>query len=171
MGWRYVLYSTGILVLTMSVGRLTVVKLKETPKYLIGEGKDAQIVEDFQVLAKKYNRPCSITLEKLEACGVVRSAHGCKKFSVSEFTGHFRGPFASKIFIRSTLSIWLSWALIGLGYPLFYVYLESYLASRGEEFHISTAETWRNYFFVTLSGIPVSLPISTFALNRSLTCP
>lgn len=154
MGWRYVMYVSGVIVLLMSIARITVIHLKETPKFLLGQGKDAQLVEDFQALAMKYNRSCSITLQQLEACGVMRSAHGRSKLSVSELTVHFRGLFSSRKTALSTLLVWISWALIGLAYPLFYVFLNSYLATRGAVFNISTYDTWRNYALVNVSGIP-----------------
>jgi hypothetical protein len=106
------MYTSGALVFAMSVARVTVIRLKETPKYLLGEGKDAQLVADFQAMAQKYNRPCSITLEQLEACGTLRSAHGKSKVSVSELTIHFRGLFSSKKTAISTILVWLSWTLI-----------------------------------------------------------
>lgn len=35
----------------------TVIKLRETPKFRIGEGRDAEAVESLQFIATKYNRP------------------------------------------------------------------------------------------------------------------
>lgn len=138
----------------MSVLRVTVIRLRETPKYLLGQGKDEEMVKAFHEMAQKYNRPCTITLEELQACGTVRSAHGKSTFSVSEVTTHFRGLFANKKIGLSTCLIWLSWALIGLAYPLFYVFLSSYLATRGAQFgEKSDYETWRNYALVNVSGI------------------
>lgn len=155
MGWRYVMYTCGVAVFVMSILRITVIRLRETPKYLLGEGKDAELVQNFQDMAVKYNRPCSITLEMLDACGVIQSAHGKKRFSVSEMMVHFRGLFATKKIALSTCLIWLSWTLIGLAYPLFYVFLNSYLASRGAEFgDVSTYDTWRNYALVNICSIP-----------------
>ncbi|KAL5318397.1 hypothetical protein ACEPPN_013457 [Leptodophora sp. 'Broadleaf-Isolate-01'] len=155
MGWRYVMYTSGAMVFVMSVARITVIRLKETPKYLLGEGKDEQLVADFQAMAAKYNRPCSITIEMLDACGPINSAHGRSKFSISELTIHFRGLFATKTIGLSTCLIWLSWTLIGLAYPLFYVFLSTYLASRGADFGVlSDFETWRNYALVNISSIP-----------------
>lgn len=122
-GWRYVLFTGGALVFAMSVLRITVIRLRETPKYLLGMGEDAQVVETFQYLATKYNRPCSLTLEKLQACGSIKSAHSKNRFSLSETMIHFRGLFCNTKITISTLLIWLSWTLIGLAYPLFYVFL------------------------------------------------
>lgn len=85
------MYTSGALVFVMSIARITVIRLKETPNSLLGERKDAELVEGFQRMAAEYNRPCSITVEMLEACGTVQSAHGKSKISVSELTVHFRG--------------------------------------------------------------------------------
>jgi MFS family permease len=74
MGWRYVWFANGALVFVMSLARIFVIKLKETPKFLVSEGKDAEVVENLRSIADKYNRPCSLTLEQLEACGESRSA-------------------------------------------------------------------------------------------------
>jgi MFS family permease len=122
-GWRYVLFTGGSLVLVLSIARITIVRLKETPKYLLGAGRDAEVVETLQFLSQKYNRPCSLTLDKLEGCGEVRSAHGKKLFSLEELTIHFRGLFATTKITISTLMVWFSWTLIGLAYPLFLVFL------------------------------------------------
>jgi len=149
------MYTSGAMVFVMSIARVTVIRLKETPKYLLGEGKDERMVEELQNLAAKYGRTCSLTKEMLAECGTIRSAHGKSRLSVSELLIHFRGLFATKTIGISTLLIWLSWLLIGLAYPLFYVFLPSYLATRGAQFgNVSTYDTWRNYALVNISGIP-----------------
>jgi hypothetical protein len=51
----------------------------------------------------------------------------------------------------------------GLAYPLFYVFLGSYLATRSASFNVSTYETWRNYALVNISSIPVNFPFLAFS--------
>jgi len=153
MGWRYVMFTSGGLVLIMSILRVTVIRLRETPKYLLGLGEDKEVVNTFQYLATKYNRPCRLTVRKLEACGVVTSAHSKNRFSLSETLVHLRGLFSTKQIATSTLLIWLSWAMVGLAYPLFYVFLPSYLAARGADTGVSTFESWRNYALVNISSM------------------
>ncbi len=131
MGWRYVMFTSGALVFAMSIARITVIRLMETPKYLLGTGEDARLVETLHGLADKYNRTCSLTVEKLEACGVVQSAHSTSRFSVAETLVHLRGLFSTRLIAISTLMIWLSWTLIGLAYPLFYVFLRSVVSPFG----------------------------------------
>jgi hypothetical protein len=113
----------------------------------------ARVVETFQWLATKYDRPCSLTLAKLEACGVVRGAHSSKLFSFSETAVHFRGLLSTTKIAVSTLLIWLSWTLIGLAYPLFYVFLSTYLASRGADLDTDPFTTWRDYALTNIFSI------------------
>jgi hypothetical protein len=121
MGWRYVWFASGGLVLAMSILRVTVIRLQETPKYLLGEGKDDQVVRTLQDIARRHNRPCSLTLEQLQACGETDTtrAHATNRFSHREIWGHIRGLFETRRLGISTALIWFSWALIGLAYPLF----------------------------------------------------
>lgn len=153
MGWRYVMFTGGTLVFIMSILRLTVVRLKETPKYLLGMGDDIRVVDTLRVLAIKYNRPCSLTVKKLEACGVVTTAHSENRFSFAETLVHLGGLFSTPMMSLSTSMIWVSWAMVGLAYPLFYVFLPSYLASRGASLNVSTFDSWRNYALTNISSI------------------
>ncbi len=64
------------------------------------------------------------------------------------------GLFKTKKLAISTSLIFLSWALVGLAYPLFYVFLPTYLASRGAKFGVtSNYITWRNYAIANVAGI------------------
>ena len=121
-GWRYVMFTSGALVLAMSILRVTVVRLRETPKYLLGVRQEARLVEDLQELARRYDRPFSLTVQKLEACGTIRGESGTP-FSPSQTWVLISGLFATRLMSVSTVMIWLSWTMIGLAYPLFYVFL------------------------------------------------
>jgi len=152
----------------MSLLRITIIRLKETPKFLIGEGQDAQVVETLQNLATKYNRPCSLTIEALSACGSrATSAHAKSRFSFSEVVVHLRGLFATKKIGISTALIWFSWTLIGLAYPLYNVFLPEFLASRGASFGQTSAYiTWRNYALVNMCGIFGPIPAGFLCATR-----
>ena len=80
----------------MSILRVTVVRLHETPKFLLGQGREEELIKNFQNLADKYHRPMSLTLEKLEACGIITTSHSKNRFSFTEFVLHIRGLFATK---------------------------------------------------------------------------
>jgi hypothetical protein len=139
----------------MSLLRITVIKLKETPKFLVSEGRDAECVETLLYIANKYNRPCSLTLERMQACGTTTiQREGKSKWGLGGVWMHIRGLYATRRIGISTTLIWLSWTLIGLAYPLYNVFLPAYLSSRGAAFgQPSPYVTWRNYTLVNLSGI------------------
>ncbi|KAH6957719.1 major facilitator superfamily domain-containing protein [Ilyonectria sp. MPI-CAGE-AT-0026] len=153
-GWRYVMFTGGALIFVMSILRIAIIRLRETPKYLVGIGKEVELVETLQYLATKYNRQCSLTVEQLEACGTVTSAHSKNRFSIGETLVHVRGLFGTKKMSISTACLFLSWTMIGLAYPLFYVFLPTYLEQNGAVFHRTEFEKWRNYTLTNISGIP-----------------
>lgn len=119
-GWRFVFYTGGGLVLVLSLLRITVVRLRETPKHQLAVGRDAEVVETLRLLAAKYRRPCSLTLEKLEAGG---AACDEKRRLPATLWLHLSGLFGTRVMATTTLMLWLSWTLIGLAYPLFFVFL------------------------------------------------
>ncbi|KAH7304309.1 membrane transporter [Stachybotrys elegans] len=156
MGWRYVYWTCCSVVFVMSLLRVFIVRLNETPKYRLADGKDEEAFEIVQKLSIKYNRPISLTLEKLQACGEIAIAdnHAKHHISLSEILLHVRGLFQTRLLARSTLLIWASWTLIGLAYPLFQVFLPTYLASRGAQFgQLSPDITWRNYAIANVCSI------------------
>ena len=134
-GWRYVWFACGTLVLILSILRITILRLKETPKFLLGEGQDEEVINILQSIASKYNRPCSIGIETLRACDQ-RSEQPTIDECESQYSAtytlqrpmfigrlleHVKGLYATKRTGFSTSLIWFSWALVGLAYPLYNV--------------------------------------------------
>ena len=127
-GWRYVWFASGSLVFVMSILRITVIRLRETPKFLVGDGRDAEAVDTLQYIANRYHRPCSLTLDQMEACGAVGnqtaqpdtsrrgsvSAHATKRASFAEIALHIKGLFSTRRIGFSTSLVFFSWLLIGL---------------------------------------------------------
>ncbi|KAJ5593910.1 uncharacterized protein N7459_000118 [Penicillium hispanicum] len=151
-GWRYVWYTSGAFVFVLSILRVTIIRLEETPKFLIAEGKDEDAVRVLSMIATKYHRPCSLTTERLQACGTTSTRETTsvglsqRLISPKEVAFHFKGLYATRKMGLSTSLVWFSWLLIGLAYPLYNVFLPSYLASRGASFGQSSEYiTWRNY--------------------------
>lgn len=155
MGWRYLFYTSGALVFVLSMARVLVIRFHETPKFLLCQGMDEEVIKTLDDLAKKHNRECHLTLDQLQACGQIHSTHAKNKATLAEVGVHVRGLFSTRILTLSTTLVWLSWALIGLGYALYYVYLPEYLASRGAAAgETSTYITWRNYAITNLCAVP-----------------
>ena len=55
----------------MAILRLTLIRLQETPKFLVSNNRDQEAVEILQRIAQKHNRICSLTIEDLESLGKV----------------------------------------------------------------------------------------------------
>jgi hypothetical protein len=153
-------YTSGAFVFVLSILRLTIIRLEETPKFLLSEGHDDQVVRVLQKIATKYNRPCSLTVEQLEALGSTARQHtkGSRQkrlFNPAEVGFHLRGLFTTKKMGLSTTLVWLSWLLIGLAYPLYNVFLPMYLTSRGAKFGETSSDIiWRNYALNNFCSIP-----------------
>jgi hypothetical protein len=122
------MFTGGALMFVMSALRILVIRLPETPKFLVTSGKEEELVAMLQNLATTYRRPCSLTLEALRACGTTDASQqsgrpAALKGLGKSLVGHVQGLFSTKKLALSTCLIWLSWTLIGLGYPLFFLYL------------------------------------------------
>ena len=121
----------------MSLARIVVIRLKETPKYLLIKGKDEEVVTMLVGLAEKYGRPCSLTItalkeygelqmvrEEQERAGGKREGYGWQfQKGWRQLKGHFKGLFFDRRMGITTGLVWFSWALIGLAYPLYNVRL------------------------------------------------
>ncbi|KAJ5153543.1 uncharacterized protein N7482_010021 [Penicillium canariense] len=159
-GWRYMWYTSGAFVFVLSILRVTIIRLEETPKFLLAEGKDEAAVRVLQNIATKYKRPCSLTLAQLRACGTTRArvttAGLLQRFIPTKDIGsHLQGLFATRKMGWSTTLVWFSWLLIGLAYPLYNVFLPTYLESRGASFGESSPYiTWRNYAINNTCSVP-----------------
>ena len=122
-GWRLVMFTSSRLSATWRTLRIFVVRLKETPKYLIGKGRDEDLVKTLQEIATRYNRPCDLTVEQLAAIGEVRVKPTTGKQVLRDHGQHSRDSSRRRSLVLSTAMVWLSWTLIGLAYPMFYVFL------------------------------------------------
>ncbi|CZR49387.1 uncharacterized protein FPRO_08872 [Fusarium proliferatum ET1] len=157
--WRLIMFTGGALMFVMSALRILIIRLPETPKFLVTNGKEEELVAMLQKLASTYKRPCSLTLESLQACGTAHTPEhgGSKGLAVrglgKSLVGHVKGLFSTKKLALSTCLIWLSWTLIGLGYPLFFLYLPSLLSSRLPDYKPSFTETWRDYTITNICAI------------------
>lgn len=182
MGWRYLYVTAGAVVLLMAMARGLLIRLHETPQYLVGRGQDADVVAFLVDLAATYNRPCDLTLEAMEACGSVtctgadadvdadghvhrtQTTQTTKTTWLDELRIHITGLFSTRRMTASVLLLWLAWALIGLAYPLFYIFLPEYLASRvpapqttlllSAEPEAQTMNVWMGFTLTNLCAIP-----------------
>ncbi|KAG8862220.1 hypothetical protein FRB96_001799 [Tulasnella sp. 330] len=162
MGWRYYVIIMGVLMIVMWAIRFFVFKLYESPKYLMGRGRDAEAVEVVHKVAAFNGTTSSLTLKDLtrfdrtSGKGVDTSAAAAIKRNTEKFqSNHIKALFASAKLAWSTSLIISIWALIGLAFPLYNAFVPYYLATRGATFGDgSTYVTYRNEVIIASLGIP-----------------
>jgi hypothetical protein len=92
-GWRYTFFTLGGFVLILSLLRMIVIRLKESPKWLLSQNRDAEVVKIIDDIAKAAGKQNPLTLEKLQSIGTVQSANKIKKYNPMIFLYHIKGMF------------------------------------------------------------------------------
>ncbi|CCL98516.1 uncharacterized protein FIBRA_00515 [Fibroporia radiculosa] len=181
-GWRYFLYAMGGLMMLMFVLRFFVFHLYESPKYLMGRGRDAEAVEVVHAVARYNGRECNLTVEMLkEAENAVKfentvksdglrsieeaelkmdtSARAAVMRKMRRFSGeHVQSLFATRKLAYSTSLLITVWALIGLAFPLYNGFVTYFLQTRGADFGDGSIYiTYRNQVILSVIGVPGAL--------------
>lgn len=131
-GWRYLHFTCGSLVIVLAAARLFFIQMPQTPKWLVSQNRDDELIANLTKIAQKYDRPLTLTVEKLRGVGNV--LHTEKSvFSGLRLRQHFSQLFKTRKLAYSTVMIILNWMVIGTVSPLFSLFLPYYLRSRGAE--------------------------------------
>ncbi|PNY26813.1 Membrane transporter [Tolypocladium capitatum] len=164
MGWRYFIVAMGGLTLLMFLARFLLFSIFESPKYLIGKGRDEEAVRVVHEVARRNGTTSSLTLDHLRACepaGYVArtdASAAIQRRLEKLDAGHVEVLFSTSRMALSTGLVMAIWALIGLGYPLYNAFLPYIQATRGAEFHDgSTYLTYRNSLIISVLGVPGAL--------------
>lgn len=96
-GWRYTFFTLGGLVLVLSILRIVVIRMKESPKWLLSQNRDAEVVQIIQEMAQEAGKQSSLTLHQLEAYGPVRKTHDFKQYHPMIVLHHIRGKYDRKL--------------------------------------------------------------------------
>ncbi|KAH0489577.1 hypothetical protein TgHK011_010000 [Trichoderma gracile] len=165
MGWRYFLIAMGGLTLLMFLARFLLFSLYESPKYLMGKGRDEDAVRVVHEVARRNGKTSSLTIEDLKACepeGYVAQTDlstAVKRHLIEQIdTTHVKALFSTFKLGLSTGLIAAIWALIGLGFPLYNAFLPFIQANKGVDFGDgSTYLTYRNSLIIAVLGVPGAL--------------
>ncbi|KAF2828815.1 MFS general substrate transporter [Ophiobolus disseminans] len=166
MGWRYFMITMGGVALLMFLFRFIAFTIFESPKFLMGKGRDEEAVKVVHEVARRNNKTSNLTIEDLKVCEsiaiagtparVQTTATAAIKRNLQKIdSSHVKALFATKKLALSTGLITLVWALIGLGYPLYNAFLPFIQQTRGADFGDgSTYLTYRNSLIIAVLGIP-----------------
>ncbi|KAK4690376.1 hypothetical protein P7C71_g6398, partial [Lecanoromycetidae sp. Uapishka_2] len=153
----------GLLAMIMFCCRFFLFTLYESPKFLMGRGKDEEAVRIVHEVARINGKTSNLTLADLEVFnqqgqqGTDASAALKRKLQKVNLT-HVRALFAGPKLAWSTSLIMLIWAFIGLGFPLYNAFLPYIQATRGADFGDgSTYITYRNTAIIAVLGVPGAL--------------
>lgn len=123
MGWRYFVIAMGGLALMSFAIRFLAFTIYESPKYLMGKGKDEDAVRVVHEVARRNGKTVNLTIDDLKACepeGYVPATNAGaavrRKLETINFK-HVSELFRTGRMAWSTSLIIAIWALIGLGYP------------------------------------------------------
>lgn len=181
MGWRYFVIVMGFISMVEFFLRFVVFTIFESPKFLMGKGRDEDAVKIVHEVARRNGKTSNcevsrygqkihvdllhaVTLADLQACDPVGAgahtdaAAALKRKLEKVNLTHVRALFATKKLAFSTSTIMVVWAFIGLGYPLYNAFLPYIQATRGAQFGDgSTYLTYRNSLIIAVLGIPGAL--------------
>ncbi|KAF5012257.1 hypothetical protein FDECE_1638 [Fusarium decemcellulare] len=177
LGWRYVYWLLGGVTTVLFLLRF-LFKIYETPKYLLGRGRDAKAVEVVQKVAARDGKSSWLSLEHFQAIDARLAEAETEdtaagnltrttlQRSLDKFTpDKFKALFSTPRMALSTSLVLFLWMAIGMGFPLYNVFLPIYLENRG----VSTGApslntTYRNLTIQALCGIPASI-LGGFTVN------
>ncbi|KAF2191359.1 MFS general substrate transporter [Zopfia rhizophila CBS 207.26] len=165
IGWRYFMIAMGGIAMIMFFLRFVCFNIYESPKYLMGKGKDAEAVKVVHEVARRNRKASSLTLEDLQLCNNLagpstapqqsHTSAALKRNLEKVNLTHIKSLFATRKFAFSTSLITLVWAFIGLGFPLYNAFIPYIQASRGAKFGDgSTYLTYRNSLIIAVLGVP-----------------
>ncbi|KAE8315790.1 major facilitator superfamily domain-containing protein [Aspergillus transmontanensis] len=169
MGWRYFLITMGGLALLMCIVRCLFFTLYESPKYLMGKGRNREAVTVVHEVARRNGKTSDLSLESLDELITLEDEQHAPRQGLSTSDqmrmlmeplsfSHVRALFNTPLRAWSTGLMILIWTLIGLGFPLYNAFLPYLQQTRGVQFGDgSTYTTYRNSLIIAAVGVPGSL--------------
>ena len=168
MGWRYFTLTLGSITLLMFIARFFLFHLFESPKYLLGRGRQSEAVATVHGMAFQNGKKTWLTdgilneiggdPEIASSSGQLSNAEVVRRKLGAFSTARILPLFATRRLGITTALIWFCWTTIGMGYPLFNAFLPQYLANAGAKSGPTPVHiVYRNYAITSVVGVPGSL--------------
>lgn len=168
-GWQYVLWTMSGLTLFFWAWRSLAFGGWESPHFLLSNGQITQAVAVVRGVAYLNHRSTWLTKALLNDAG---NGHEVATASSSDSpTGQFslqtfRQLLGERKRCINTILLWFAWAAIGLGFPLYNLFLPQYLANNGTDKPTSLDTTYRSYLVTSATGLAGSI-VAAVVIN----CP
>jgi hypothetical protein len=148
-------------------------RIYETPKYLLGKGRDAEAIDVIAKVAARDGKTSPLTLADLQAVDAQlcrrhedsnttspnTKARGVFKRTVAKFSpDKLKALFSTPRLAFSTCMLIFLWMSIGMAYPIYNSFIPIYLENKGVASGNSSLNiTYRNYAIQAVCGIPASI--------------
>jgi MFS family permease len=170
MGWRYSLFTIGGITLIVFILRFVVFRFRESPKFLLYKGRDADAIRVLNQVAAFNRTDCLLTLEDLEALSNEDSSMasndsktpvlgaGAKQATASFGTkvklefARYKILFSSPKVSYVTIMVWLAYVFDYFAFSVAGTYLPRILLDKGAATNVSVSETYRDYIIIYLPG-------------------
>lgn len=163
MGWRYSWWTLGAITVFFCILRYFF-HLRETPKFLLGQGRDADVVSTVNAIATFNRRDTWLTLEAFQhiekihgppSLRATRANSSKPRLCLQPFRPSWiKGVFCTRNLTTSTNILIVIWSLVGIALPLHSVFATRYLAAHGVATDFSTSLTFQTYIYTALCSIP-----------------
>lgn len=155
-GWRYVILTLGGATLLTLIGRSLLFNLKESPKFLLTQGRCQEAMDVLEYLADKNGVQLCLPEKEIWE-GLYETEQLQAKSSTQNqrsFSHKLAFLFARPLWLTTTL-VWTLWALCSFGYTVFNGFLPKYLESQGGT-PVPVDEVYERYVIISAAGIPGS---------------
>lgn len=127
MGWRYLLFTTGCICLSIFLLRFVVFRFQESPKYLLSRGQDERALEVLHCIALFNKRESIITMDVFAALtdeGLPNGTSSTDSPTLSASTqqlklslgdkaraelARYKVPFSTATMARLTILVWITY--------------------------------------------------------------
>lgn len=170
-GWRYLLFTTGALSLTVFALRFLVFTFKETPKYLVHCGRDEEAIATMRHITGGKDSNCSITSELFKSVereyeietnssssqsslsAPAAASHPTRSAKVQAKLSPYTVFFSNWGMARLTVLVWLTYAMDFSGFTVAGFYLPRILALKNGAASVSLKFTYAAYIYTYAPGI------------------
>ncbi|TNY20181.1 major facilitator superfamily domain-containing protein [Rhodotorula diobovata] len=182
MGWRYATLTVGFMTLAIFILRFVVFTFRESPKFLLSKGRDAEAIDvlykiaqfnkqpqpqltidDFRLLDKEFSERQSVASdEPIVSEGAARplTTKQLLRKRLVQLVGqfkHLKGFFATKRMVWLSVTLWIAYMSLFFSFSIAGGYLPLILRTRGIDTNVSLDETYRNYVIVYLPGVTATI--------------
>ncbi|RCH93324.1 hypothetical protein CU097_013048 [Rhizopus azygosporus] len=180
--WRMMLFVIAMMTFFMLAIRTFLLKLPETPKFLMNQGKTNETIIVLQDIARMNGDHVHIDKDDLStsmACERYEELHDTTDEvspmlleTQDEDDKQEKGTQALKELLgpkwrKTTLLIWLIWTFTSVAYTMFNVFLPKFLETvQSEEAKPTLAEVYWDYLIYSLAGMPGSV-IASYLVETS----